>query len=96
MLANTQNYQTRKLPKSQKLQSYKLQVHFCIFTSLHMLNFHIFILACITKFQIKNQKLQPTNNIVSKFTSNKSHVGITQNTNYKLQNCKFTSLQVTN
>jgi len=28
-----------------------LQVHFCIFTSLHMLNFHVFILACTTKLQ---------------------------------------------
>jgi hypothetical protein len=26
-------------------KKYKLQVHFCIFTSLHMLNLHVFILA---------------------------------------------------
>ncbi len=35
-----------------KLPNYKvekLQVHFCIFTSLHMLDFHVFILACTTK-----------------------------------------------
>jgi hypothetical protein len=38
-----------KLPKSPKLQGYKLQVHFFIFISLHMLNLHIFILACTTK-----------------------------------------------
>jgi hypothetical protein len=34
MFANMQNY-----------QNYKLQVHFCIFTSLHILNLHVFILA---------------------------------------------------
>jgi hypothetical protein len=34
MFANMKNY-----------QNYKLQVHFCIFTSLHMLNLHVFILA---------------------------------------------------
>ncbi len=42
-----------KLPnyKVTKLQSYKLQVHFCIFTSLHMLDFHVFILASTIKLQ---------------------------------------------
>jgi hypothetical protein len=44
-----QNYQITKLPKSPKLQSYKLQVHFCLFTNLHMLNLHIFIFASTTK-----------------------------------------------
>ncbi len=37
----------------------------------------------ITKLQMKNEKLQPTNNNVSKFTSNKTHACIAQN--YKLQ-----------
>jgi hypothetical protein len=40
---------------------------------------------------MKNEKLQPTNNNVSKFISNKTHAGIAQN--YKLQ---VTKLQVTN
>jgi hypothetical protein len=48
----------------------------------------------ITKLQMKNEKLQPTNNNVSKFTNNKTHLGIAQFTNFELQNCKFTSLQV--
>jgi hypothetical protein len=37
-----------------------------------------------TKLQMKNEKLQPTNNNVSKFTSNKTHACIAQN-------CKFAS-----
>ncbi len=37
----------------------------------------------IMKLQMKNEKLQPTNNNVSKFTSNKTHASIAQN--YKLQ-----------
>jgi hypothetical protein len=41
-----ENYQINKLTKS---QNYKLQVHFCIFTNLHMLNLHVFILACTTQ-----------------------------------------------
>jgi hypothetical protein len=39
---------------------------------------------------MKNEKLQPTNNNVSKFTNNKRHACIAQN--YKLQ---VTKLQVT-
>jgi hypothetical protein len=35
----------------------------------------------ITKLQMKNEKLQPTNNNVFKFTSNKTHAGIAQNYN---------------
>ncbi len=35
------------------------------------------------KLQMKNEKLQPTNNNVSKFTSKKTHASIAQN--YKLQ-----------
>jgi len=38
---------------------------------------------------MKNEKLQPINNNVFKFTSNKSHAGVAQN--YKLQ---VTKLQV--
>jgi flagellar hook-length control protein FliK len=37
----------------------------------------------ITKLHLKNEKLKPTNNNVSKFTSNKTHAGIAQI--YKLQ-----------
>jgi hypothetical protein len=36
-------------------------MHSCIFTSLHMLDFHVFILACPTKlpnFQLQNIKIQ--------------------------------------
>jgi len=44
----------------------------------------------ITKLQMKNEKLQPTNDNVSKFTSNKTHASIAQN--YKLQ---VTNLQAT-
>jgi hypothetical protein len=40
---------------------------------------------------MKNEKYQPTNNNVSKFTSNKTHASIAQN--YKLQ---VTKLQVYN
>jgi hypothetical protein len=46
----------------------------------------------ITKLQMKNEKLQPTNNNVSKFTSNKTHACIA-----KLQVCKLQNKsQVTN
>ncbi len=44
----------------------------------------------IAKLQMKNEKLQPTNNNVSKFTSNKTHACIA-----KLQVYKFANLQVT-
>ncbi len=37
----------------------------------------------IAKLQMKNEKFQPTNNNVFKFTSNKTHSGLAQN--YKLQ-----------
>jgi len=57
------NFKFTKLKTSQftKLKILKLQVHFGIFTSLHMLDFHVFILACPTKlsnFQLQNIKLQ--------------------------------------
>jgi hypothetical protein len=45
------------------------------------------------KLQMKNEKSQPTNNNVSKFTSNKTHAGNAQNN--KLQFYKFANLQVT-
>jgi len=45
------------------------------------------------KLQMKNEKLQPTNNNVSKFTSNKTSAGNAKN--YKLQLYKFANLQVT-
>jgi hypothetical protein len=51
----------------------------------------------ITKLQMKNE-LQPTNNNVFKFTSNKTHVSIAQNYKLqvtKLQVYKFANLQVT-
>jgi hypothetical protein len=44
-----------------KINKIKLEMHFCIFTSLHMLDFHVFILACPTKlpnFQLQNIKIQ--------------------------------------
>jgi hypothetical protein len=44
--------------------------------------FHICMYYKIIKLQMKNEKSQPTNNNVSKFTSNKT------------QNYKFTSLQI--
>ncbi len=40
----------------------------------------------ITKLQMKNEKLETTNNNVSKFTSNKTHASIAQN--YKFQVAK--------
>jgi hypothetical protein len=51
---------------------------------------------------MKNEKLQPTNNNVSKFTSNKTHACITQNYKlqatklqvYNLQVCKFVSYKI--
>ncbi len=73
----------------------------CIFLYLHVLQNNKIInnkfLICkvcklkITKLQMKDEILQPTNNNVSKFTSNKTHVIIAQN--YKLQ---VTKLQVYN
>jgi hypothetical protein len=47
----------------------------------------------IMKLQMKNEKLQPSNNNVSKFTSKKIHASVAQN--YKLQVYKFANLQVT-
>jgi hypothetical protein len=52
----------------------------------------------ITKLQMKNEKLQPTNNNVSKFTNHKTHASIAQNYKLqvtKLQVYKFANLQVT-
>jgi len=46
---------------------------------------------------MKNEKLQPTNNNVSKFTNNKRHACIAQNYKLKvtkLQVYKFTILQI--
>jgi hypothetical protein len=46
---------------------------------------------------MKNEKLQPTNNNVSKFTSNLTHASIAQNYKLqvpKLQVYKFANLQV--
>jgi len=48
----------------------------------------------IMKLQMKNEKLQPANNNVSKFTSNKTHASITQN--YKLQVTKLQVYKFTN
>jgi hypothetical protein len=86
-----QNYQITKSPK---LQSYKLQVHFCIFTSLQMLactiiNFQFAWFASLNpqNYKITDEKFQPTNNNVSKFTSNKTHACIAQN-------CKFASYKL--
>ncbi len=49
MFANIQNYQITIILIFKNLPFDKLQVHFGIFTSLHMQNLHIFILACTTK-----------------------------------------------
>jgi hypothetical protein len=52
----------------------------------------------ITKLQMKNEKLHPTNNNFSKFTSNKTHASTAQNYKLqvtKLQLYKFANLQVT-
>jgi hypothetical protein len=49
------NFKFTKLKTSQ-VTILKLQVHFCIFTSLHMLDFLVFILACTTK--LPNYQLQ--------------------------------------
>jgi hypothetical protein len=46
---------------------------------------------------MKNEKLQPRNNNVSKFTSNKTHADIAQNYKlqvYNLQVCKFVSYKI--
>ncbi len=44
---------------------------------------------------MKNEKLQPTNNNVSKFTSNKTHACIAQNYKFaSLQVCKFASYEI--
>jgi hypothetical protein len=67
MFANMQNYKIincmcsfvnfkfTKL-KTSPVTILKLQVHFCIFTSLHMPDFHVFIIACTTK--LPNYQLQ--------------------------------------
>jgi hypothetical protein len=49
MFANIQNYQITIILIFSNVQFDKLQVHFGIFTSLHMRNLHIFILASTTK-----------------------------------------------
>jgi hypothetical protein len=52
----------------------------------------------IMKLEMKNEKLQPTNNNVSNFTSNKTHACIAQSSKLqvtKLQCYKIANLQVT-
>jgi hypothetical protein len=48
----------------------------------------------IAKLQMKNEKLQPTNNNVSKFTSNKTHACIAKLQVYKFTNLQFASYNI--
>jgi hypothetical protein len=91
MFANMQNY-----------QNYKLQVHFCIFTSLQMLKLHVFILATnpwpslqVYKFShLQNKNIYKL--LINNYNFTISQIGSAclQVHNFaSMQACKFTSLQ---